>query len=79
MCRIAGIFNLNGEPVSPVILRKMTDAIAHRGPDDEGKNRHRGQAVLEEVRTRLGLAGPVTSGWVMAMSSKGRNFSGYSG
>lgn len=36
MCGIAGIFNLNGEPVSQVILRKMTDAIAHRGPDGEG-------------------------------------------
>lgn len=36
MCGIAGIFNLNGEPVSRVLLRKMTDAIAHRGPDGEG-------------------------------------------
>jgi asparagine synthase (glutamine-hydrolysing) len=36
MCGICGIFNLNGEPVSPVILRKMTDAISHRGPDGEG-------------------------------------------
>lgn len=36
MCGIAGIFNLNGEPASPVLLRKMTDAIAHRGPDGEG-------------------------------------------
>ena len=36
MCGIAGIFNLNGKPVSPVILREMTDAIAHRGPDGEG-------------------------------------------
>ena len=36
MCGIAGIFNLNGEPVSPVFLRKMTDVIAHRGPDGEG-------------------------------------------
>ncbi len=36
MCGIAGIFNLNGEPVSPVILRKMTDTIAHRGPDGQG-------------------------------------------
>ena len=36
MCGIAGIFNLNGKPVSPVNLRKMTDAIAHRGPDGEG-------------------------------------------
>lgn len=31
MCGMCGIFNLNGESVSPVILRKMTDAIAlHR-------------------------------------------------
>lgn len=37
MCGIAGVFNLNGEPVSPVILRRMTDAIAHRGPDGEGQ------------------------------------------
>lgn len=36
MCGIAGIFNLNGEPISCVTLRKMTDAIVHRGPDGEG-------------------------------------------
>ena len=36
MCGIAGIFNRNGEPVSQVVLRKMTDSIAHRGPDGEG-------------------------------------------
>lgn len=36
MCGIAGIFNMNGEHASPVTLRKMTDAIAHRGPDGEG-------------------------------------------
>lgn len=36
MCGVAGIFNLNGEPASPVALRRMTDSIAHRGPDGEG-------------------------------------------
>jgi len=36
MCGIVGIFNLNGEPVSPVLLRTMTDTIKHRGPDSEG-------------------------------------------
>ncbi|MGD1953389.1 MAG: asparagine synthase (glutamine-hydrolyzing) [Leptolyngbyaceae cyanobacterium] len=36
MCGIAGLINSNGEPVSPVILQRMTDAIAHRGPDGEG-------------------------------------------
>ena len=36
MCGITGILNLDGKPVSSVVLRKMTDAIAHRGPDGEG-------------------------------------------
>lgn len=36
MCGIAGILNLDGEPVAPVLLQRMTDALAHRGPDGEG-------------------------------------------
>ena len=36
MCGITGIFNLEREPVSPVVLKNMTDAIHHRGPDGEG-------------------------------------------
>lgn len=36
MCGIAGIFHTDGAPASGVLLRKMTDAIAHRGPDGEG-------------------------------------------
>jgi asparagine synthase (glutamine-hydrolysing) len=36
MCGITGLIHLDGAPVSPVILQKMTDAIAHRGPDGEG-------------------------------------------
>lgn len=37
MCGITGFINLNGAPASLVILKKMTDAIAHRGPDGEGE------------------------------------------
>ena len=37
MCGIAGMVNLSNEPVSPFILKQMTDAIAHRGPDGEGQ------------------------------------------
>tara|TARA_R110002049_G_scaffold15822_5_gene64205 strand:- start:45144 stop:47024 length:1881 start_codon:yes stop_codon:yes gene_type:complete len=37
MCGIVGIVHLDGESVSPVVLKKMTDAIAHRGPDGEGQ------------------------------------------
>jgi asparagine synthase (glutamine-hydrolysing) len=36
MCGIAGLIHLDSAPVSPVALRRMTDAIAHRGPDGQG-------------------------------------------
>lgn len=36
MCGIAGILHRNGAPASPAILQRMTDALAHRGPDGEG-------------------------------------------
>ena len=54
MCGIAGLVNLKGGSVSPAILKKMTDAIAHRGPDGEGQwvNRniglgHRRLAIID--------------------------------
>lgn len=33
MSGIAGIFNRDGRPVEPELLSRMTDCIAHRGPD----------------------------------------------
>ena len=37
MCGIAGLlFNDRTRPVDQVLLKAMSDAIAHRGPDDEG-------------------------------------------
>jgi asparagine synthase (glutamine-hydrolysing) len=37
MCGITGQFNfMRDEPVAPEVIRTMTDAVAHRGPDDEG-------------------------------------------
>jgi asparagine synthase (glutamine-hydrolysing) len=54
MCGICGVINFGGTEVSPVLLRKMTDAIAHRGPDGEGWYRdknvglgHRRLAILD--------------------------------
>jgi asparagine synthase (glutamine-hydrolysing) len=35
MCGIAGILSTDPAHVSPDRLKKMTDAIAHRGPDGE--------------------------------------------
>jgi asparagine synthase (glutamine-hydrolysing) len=37
MCGIAGLVHTDAAPVSAVSLRRMTDAIAHRGPDGEGQ------------------------------------------
>ena len=36
MCGVTGVLQLDGAPVDPAVLRRMTDAIAHRGPDAEG-------------------------------------------
>jgi asparagine synthase (glutamine-hydrolysing) len=36
MCGIAGLLLGDGRAPSPVTLKRMTDAIAHRGPDGEG-------------------------------------------
>jgi asparagine synthase (glutamine-hydrolysing) len=37
MCGIAGIFHIEtAKPVDPERIRRMTDAIAHRGPDGSG-------------------------------------------
>src|SRR5215467_4467736 len=37
MCGIVGIFDLSGTaPVDGALLKRMSDAIAHRGPDGEG-------------------------------------------
>ena len=37
MCGIAGKLSLDGQqPIDPDLIQKMTDVVAHRGPDDEG-------------------------------------------
>jgi asparagine synthase (glutamine-hydrolysing) len=36
MCGIAGIFNIDGKTPDSAVLKRMTDVIAHRGPDGEG-------------------------------------------
>lgn len=36
MCGIAGVFNLDGEPVSHSSVKVMSNRMAHRGPDGEG-------------------------------------------
>jgi asparagine synthase (glutamine-hydrolysing) len=36
MCGILGVFNLDGRPADPFLLRRMIGRIAHRGPDGIG-------------------------------------------
>lgn len=36
MCGIAGLWNFDGRPVSPVAFDRFVDALAHRGPDGRG-------------------------------------------
>ncbi len=40
MCGIAGIFHFDGQEPDVALLKAMTDAIQHRGPDDEGLYLH---------------------------------------
>jgi len=36
MCGVTGLLYLDNRSVSPPILKRMTDSIAHRGPDSDG-------------------------------------------
>jgi asparagine synthase (glutamine-hydrolysing) len=36
MCGIAGFYYRDEKPVDPAIVRRMTDQLIHRGPDDSG-------------------------------------------
>jgi len=36
MCGIAGFIDVAGHAIDPALLKRMTDSIRHRGPDDEG-------------------------------------------
>ena len=36
MCGITGLLSLQGAPIDPTVLQRMTDRQAHRGPDGEG-------------------------------------------
>lgn len=76
MCGIAGIFNLDGAPASPVILQRMTDAIAHRGPDGEG---HYNDGPLGLGHRRLAILDLSPAGHQPMMLSDGSLILTYNG
>lgn len=76
MCGIAGYFNRRGEPASPVVIRRMTDAIAHRGPDSEGNFV---EAGLGFGHRRLAIIDLSPAGHQPMMSADGRFVISYNG
>ncbi len=64
MCGIAGILDLKGQPPDVGVVRRMTAAIAHRGPDDDGYFCDRGVALGFRRLSIVDLSGghqPMTS------------------
>src|SRR5262245_35265026 len=67
MCGIAGVIDLENRPIEPGLLLAMSQAISHRGPDDEGyvlidqaSAGHRyycGPASSLELQSRLPILG----------------------
>ena len=52
MCGIAGFLNTNGSPADERLVRRMTDVIAHRGPDGSG-HYVRGEVALGHRRLSI--------------------------
>ena len=76
MCGIAGILHEEGHPASDDALRRMTDAIAHRGPDGEGHWRE-GPAGLGH--RRLAIIDLSAAGHQPMISPDGRFVLSYNG
>jgi asparagine synthase (glutamine-hydrolysing) len=57
MCGIAGILSFDGGPVAPERIGAMTDAMVHRGPDDEGFFRRPGVALGMRRLSIIDVAG----------------------
>ena len=76
MCGIAGLLLGGGHPVSPIVLKRMTDAIQHRGPDGEGSYID-GPCGLGH--RRLAILDPSPAGHQPMATSDGRFVLSYNG
>jgi len=82
MCGIAGIIDLSRKSVEPALLLAMNQAIAHRGPDDEGyvlidqasaRARHySGPTSPKKIQDRFPMlrAGPPIHGFNIGLSHR---------
>src|SRR6185295_8321182 len=57
MCGIVGFVNADGSAVDRPLLERMCDAIAHRGPDDDGVLVDRNAALGMRRRSIIDVAG----------------------
>jgi len=76
MCGIAGILQFDGAPASAVILRRMTEAIRHRGPDGEG---HYVDGIAALGHRRLAIIDLTAAGRQPMQSACGRYVISYNG
>lgn len=76
MCGITGIVHLDGAPASATLLRRMTDSIAHRGPDGEG---HYLDGAVGLGHRRLAIIDLSDAGRQPMQTEDGRYFISYNG
>ena len=76
MCGVAGLLNLDGAPASAALLRRMTAAIAHRGPDGEG---HHIDGALGLGHRRLAIIDLSPAGRQPMAGADGRYVVSYNG
>ena len=76
MCGIAGVINLNNEEVHQEDLKRMTDVIAHRGPDGKG---HWMENNIGIGHRRLAIIDPSPAGHQPMISGDHRYVLSYNG
>lgn len=76
MCGIAGVLDRGGGPVPAELLRRMSDAIAHRGPDGEGQY---ADGPIGLANRRLAIIDPQPSGDMPMGSLDGEQVITYNG
>jgi asparagine synthase (glutamine-hydrolysing) len=81
MCGIVGVYNLNGEPFGLGAIKRMSDAMVHRGPDGDGYYTGEGIALAHRRLAILDVsprgAQPMTSKdgkWVVVFNGCIYNF-----
>jgi asparagine synthase (glutamine-hydrolysing) len=78
MCGICGKLDFTGSPVDENLLRRMTDLLAHRGPDDSDVYlRHQGNVSCGLGHRRLSII-DLTEAGRQPMSNEDRTPSGWS-